>query len=249
MVINVQDDNIHTYDNGFHPKPVKLKENYKFYNLNIFFRITSIIIIWLTVFVLFFVKRICWGFKLKGRQNIKKVKGAITISNHVLQQDAFLTVSSFVPKKLYVTMLESNLGFGIVSKYLRMAGAVPIPNDRHLFKRFLEETKTILNKNKFVHIYPEAALKPYNYHIRNFKEGAFHIAYSTKMPIIPMVITFHKPKGIYKLYKKKPLLHLNILEPYSPDFSLNKKEAIQKMHEDLFKIMDDFYKKTSDYND
>ena len=34
----MQNENEHTYDNGFHPKEVHLKENYKFYNQNIFFR-------------------------------------------------------------------------------------------------------------------------------------------------------------------------------------------------------------------
>ncbi len=31
----MQNENEHTYDNGFHPKEVHLKENYKFYNQNI----------------------------------------------------------------------------------------------------------------------------------------------------------------------------------------------------------------------
>ena len=239
-------ENEHTYDNGFHPKEVHLKDNYKFYNRNIFFRLFSSAIIYLTAFFLLFIRKPLWGYKVVGKKNLKGIKGAITISNHVLQQDAFCTVPSMLPRKLYVTMLETNLGFPVVSQYLRIVGAVPIPRNPKLFVRFLKETKEIIQKGKFVHIYPEAALKPYCDHIRPFKSGAFHIAYQADAPIIPMVFTFHKPKGIY-FYKHKPCIHLNILEPYYPDRSLTKKEATLKMNEDLNKIMSDFFNKTSDF--
>ncbi len=239
-------ENEHTYDNGFHPKEVHLKENYKFYNQNVFFRLFSVIVIYLSAFFIFLFRKPLWGYKITGKKNLKGIKGAITISNHVLQQDAFCTVPGMLPRKLYVTMLETNLGFPVVSQYLRIVGAVPIPRDKRLFIRFLKDTKEIINKGRFVHIYPEAALKPYCDHIRSFKQGAFHIAYQADAPIIPMVFTFHKPKGIY-FYKKKPCIHLNILEPYYPDKSLPKKEAIEKMNIELFNQMSTYFNNNSDY--
>lgn len=236
---------MHTYDNGFHPKEVKLKPNYKFYNRNFFFRIIEKLLIFLTTILCIFPKYILWGFKVTGKKNLKGLKGAITISNHVLVQDAFCTVTTMLPRKLYVTMLESNLGFPIVSQYLRFVGAVPIPNDKRLMVRFLKETKEIIAKGNFVHIYPEAALMPYCDHIRNFMPGAFHIAYQANCPIIPMVFTFHKPRGFY-FYKRKPCIHLNILKPYYPDFTLNRKEGTQKMHTELNKIMTDYFLQNSE---
>lgn len=240
-------ENMHTYDNGFHPREVKLKPNYKFYNRNVFFVFFSTIVIYITAFFLFFIGKICWGLKVTGKKNLKNVKGAITISNHTLQQDGFINVASLLPRKTYITMLQSNLGFPVVSNFMRIAAAVPIPEDRHLFVRFLKETKDIIKKGKYVHIYPEAALKPYCDHIRPFMPGAFHIAYQANAPIIPIVFTFHKPKGIYKLYKKKPVIRQNILAPYYPDFSLPRKEGIKKMTDDLYQIMSDYFTANSDY--
>ena len=44
----MQNENEHTYDNGFHPKEVHLKENYKLYNQNMFFRFFSMLTKWVT---------------------------------------------------------------------------------------------------------------------------------------------------------------------------------------------------------
>ena len=54
----MQNENEHTYDNGFHPKEVHLKENYKFYNQNIFFRFFSM----LTKMLKRFLDNFSWDF-------------------------------------------------------------------------------------------------------------------------------------------------------------------------------------------
>lgn len=240
------EDEKNEYQNGFKPREVVLKPDYPFYNHNIFFVFVSKIVLLLTVIGCTFAKYLLWGFRITGKKNIKGIKGAITISNHCLIQDAFINVPTFFPKKVYVTMLQSNLGFGFASRYLRFCGAVPIPTDQKLMIRFLRDTKKELTKNQFIHIYPEAHLIPYCDHIRKFMPGAFHIAYAAKVPIIPICITFHKPKGFY-FWKKKPMVKQNILKPYYPDYSLPKKECITKMCEDLQKTVTDYFNAHSDY--
>ncbi len=241
-----QEDAEKEYKNNFKVREVHLKDDYPFYNHNIFFVIFSKIIILLTVIGCFIAKYLLWGFKKTGKENLKNIKGAITISNHCLIQDAFINVPSVFPKKMYVTMLETNLGFGLASTYLRFCGAVPIPRDPKLLIKFFKQTKDELKKNQFIHIYPEGHLIPYSDHIRKFMPGAFHIAYTSKVPIIPICFTFHKPKGFY-FWKKKPMIHQNILKPYYPDYSLPKRECIDKMAEDLFNIMSDYFNKHSEY--
>lgn len=234
------------YQNGFKNREVHLKENYPFYNHNIFFVIFSKIVIFFTVFFCFILKKTLWGCKTTGKKKIKNIKSAITISNHCLIQDAFINAPSVFPKKMYVTMLETNLGFGFASRYLRFCGAVPIPRDPRMMIKFLKMTTAELKKNQFIHVYPEGHLIPYSDHIRKFLPGAFHIAYSAKVPIIPICFTFHKPKGIY-FWKKKPMIRQNYLEPYYPDYSLAKKECINKTCSDLQKIMTEYFNNNSDY--
>ena len=66
--------------------------------------------------------------------------------------------------------------------------------------------------------------------------------------IIPSVITFHKPRGLYKLWRRnKPCLHYNILEPYYIEDLGNKRKTIEKAREDVNKIISDYFVKNSDY--
>lgn len=242
----MENENQHTYDNGFHPKEVKLKDNYRFYNRSFWFQLGSVFIKIFTRFWLIFPK-IFLGYRVKGRKNKSKVKGAIVVSNHIFVIDALLLVSSFWRRKVYVTMLQSNLGFGFASKYMRVGAAVPIPTERRLLRKFNKETVEILKKGKNVLFYPEAALMPYCDHIRNFLPGAFHYALLADAPILPCCFTFHKPRGLYKLFRKKPTIHLNILEPYSLKQCETRNETIQQATTEVQKIISDYFISHSDY--
>lgn len=241
-------ENEHTYDNGFHPKEVKLTEKFKFYRHGFFFKIINKLAIWGTKFVLFFPRIFVWGYKIKGKKNLKKQKGFVLISNHTHQLDALMILTSLSLKNIYVTMLQSNLGFGIVSKYFRAGGAVPIPEDKKLFMKFNKETVTELKKGTNILVYPEAALVPYCDHIRPFMSGAFHFAVAANATIIPSVITYHKPKGLYKITRrKKPCIHYNILEPYQIKDMGNKKLTLETATSELNKIMSDYFNENSDF--
>lgn len=241
-------ENIHTYDNGFHPKEVKLKDNYNFYRKSIGYKIWNRILVLFWKFLLFFPKFFVWGFRFKGRKNKKYIKGSCVICNHIHQFDVFMLFTAMPFKRIYITTLQSNLGFGIVSRLFRDGGAVPIPTDVKLIKKFNKETPEMINKGYNVMFYPEAALMPYCDHIRNFMPGVFHYAYASTKVIVPTCFTFHRPKGWYKLVRKnKPCITYNILEPYYMEDLGNKRKTIEKTKEDLEKIVSDYFIKHSDY--
>lgn len=242
-------ENEQVYDNGFHPHEVHLKDNYKFYRNNIFFNFARILLTSITKFVYFFPKKLSWGFKVKGKKNLKGQKSYVLIGNHVHPSDSILIETALFPPRLhYITTIQSNMGFPLVSAYFRLGGAVPIPDDLKLLKKFNRETIDVLNKKGKIMVFPEAALIPYCDHIRPFMQGAFNFAVAAKSTIIPVCLTFHKPKGLYKLTRrKKPCIHLNILEPYHITELGSRKETTNKVAEDLYNIMSDFYNKNSDY--
>ena len=238
----------HTYDNGFHPRKVTLKNNYKFYPKNIFYKFGHFLTALLTRIFLIIPKVFVWGFRTKGRKYKKYAKGALLCSNHTHPLDALIIGSSFLTKTIYLTTLQSNLGFPIVSRYFRLGGAVPIPEDPQLTISFHRQTLNLLKRNKeSILFYPEAALIPFSDHIRPFHQGVFHYAADEKY-ILPILLTYHKPKGFYKLTRrKKPCIHLNYLPPYKVEKLNTRKETINKATNDVFKIMDEYFKKESDY--
>ena len=245
---NIKDED-YKYDNGIHPKEVKLKNNYRFYRTNIFYKIWNKLWIYFATFVAFFPKKLVWGFKITGKKNKKYAKGAVLVENHVHQLDGMFLLPTFRHKRLYITMLESNLGFGYISHVFRNCGTVPIPTNPNLFKTFYRKTIETLNKGYTVVVFPEAMLYPYCDHIRRFHNGAFRFAFdSDKKLVLPCVTTFHKPKGLYKLTRrKKPCIHYNILEPYYIKDLGNKKESIDLAMNEVQKIMSDYFKEHSDY--
>ena len=242
-------ENEQAYDNGFHPHEVHLKDNYKFYRKNIFFNLARLIVTLITKLIIFIPKKLFWGFKVKGKKNLKGLKSYVLIGNHVHPSDSIIIESTLFPPRLhYITTIQSNMGFPLVSLYFRLGGAVPIPDDLKLLKKFNRDTIDVLKNNGKIVVFPEAALIPYCDHIRPFMQGAFNFAVLANATIVPTCITFHKPKGLYKLTRrKKPCIHLNILKPYHITNLESRKETTNKVALDLYNILNDFFNENSDY--
>ena len=245
---NIKDED-YQYDSGFHPKEVKLKKNYRFYRTNIFYKVWNKLWIYIITFIALFPKKLFWGYKVYGKKNKKYAKGAVIIQNHIHQLDGGSILPTFKHKRLYITMLETNLGFGYISHVFRNCGAVPIPRDPGMFKVFYKKTIDMLNKGYNIVVYPEAMIYPYCDHIRKFHMGAFRFAYdSDKKMILPTITTYHKPKGLYKLTRgKKPCFHYHILEPYYIKDLGNKRLSIDTACKEVQELMSDFFIKNSDY--
>lgn len=230
----------YVYDNGFQPKEVNLKDNYKYYNNNIFFRIRQVFLRYLTMFFLFFYK-IFTGVKVKGKKNFKGIKGCIITSMHVHPLDSFLNVINFPTKNTYTTMLQSNMGFGLFSKYIRACGAVPIPIKLSQLREFEKQTNDALINNKRIIFFAEGSLHPYYPGVREFKKGAFKYAVIANKPIVPCVITYKKHLNP----KKNPKLTLNYLPPIYPRGE-NQRDDIFNLMDDTYNAMDKFYQANSE---
>lgn len=243
------DENEHTFKT-IEAKPVTLDDNFDYFGQKLHRRILSKIlvliikILFVYIYGFFFI-----GFRVKHKENYKKhkKKGAVIVSNHVHQFDAFLLGSYFWPKRLYFTMLKTNLGLPFVGKLFYLVGGAPIPDTKDQLIRFQEQLNDRLHHNSMVAVFPEASLRPYCDHIRPFKKGAFRFAFNANVDIIPMVFVFKKPKGLFKLLKKKPCVHLHILEPYTLVQKETKYETLSYNTDVLYEMMKSYFNANSDY--
>ena len=151
-------------------------------------------------------------------------------------------------RRVYITSLQSNLGlpFGF-GKLIRIMGAVPIPEEKKQIPRFRKQFLEEIEWKRKILIYPEAALLPFCDHIRPFKKGAFRLALVEDTPIMPVVFTYRKPKGLYRLFRRKPCLTLNFLEPYYPTNEGSHAERIERAMNDLHMQMSNFFSEKSTY--
>lgn len=181
----------------------------------IIFSIFSNILYYIIAFpILTILTKIIYDLKIEGKENIRNLKsGAITVSNHVLVLDCAMVGIACGWKKVCYTAQEKSFKIPFVGKLIRLLNAIPVSSEIEEKKHFIQDVDKRLQKGGIVHFYPEAVLIPYDNTIREFKNGAFDFAVRNQIPVIPMVFKFRKPRGIRKIFKRKPDVTLTILKP------------------------------------
>jgi 1-acyl-sn-glycerol-3-phosphate acyltransferase len=114
------------------------------------------------------------------------------------------------------TSLPKNLHTLWPGKIMMLLGCVAVPDNWMDMKPFFDEMELQLLRGRIVHFFPEGELRPYASGLQSFKSGAFHLAAKARVPLVPMSITFQKPKGLRALLRKKPVMVLSIGKPIPP---------------------------------
>ena len=196
-----------------------------------YFKITSSIMTWLAVNILRVHNKLYFGLKVTGKKHIKGLKGksSVTVCNHVLGLDCTFVACQFKPGKLKFTSLQSNLDRGFIGLLIRYLGSFPIPcslADSMVFSRRVSE---FLDRGISVHFFPEGHLIKYDKHLREFNRGAYWYAYNNNVPVVPMVISYRKARGLRRLFRQKPSINLDIFEPLYPDITKPRKEEAERL--------------------
>ncbi|NLM21983.1 MAG: glycosyltransferase [Peptococcaceae bacterium] len=189
--------------------------------------------------ILLFWTHFVLGVKVYGRKNLRGLKSALTVCNHVHLLDSALVGLAFFPRRVVFPALPQNVKTLWPGKLVWVLGGFSIPDSIMELKTFFDEMEFLLMKNNIVHFFPEGELKPYDTSLRNFKKGAFHLAAQAQVPIVPILITFESPKGLGKIIRKKPVMRLHIGKPIYPiatDLKIDSKlrmEAVREQMKDL----------------
>ena len=195
-----------------------------------------------TVAILLYPFNTLWyGLKIRGRKNLKSLKGKgfVSVSNHVHPMDCTFVNLAMFPKRLYYMTLASNFKIPVIRWIIRILGALPLTDKISSRKELMSAMEEALEYGSAVHIYPEGILRPYYPFLRKCKSGAFHLAYTSGKPLVPMVMTYRKPRGIYRL-KRKPCISLTVLEPIYPDKTAPKSDEVSRLQELCEKRIQDF---------
>lgn len=215
------------------PLSYKVDEYFRFVNRNIFFRTCSSVIFYVIGMpVLTVASRLFLGLRIKGQQNLRYLKGgAVTVTNHVHVLDSPMIACSLFPRKPLFASLKSNFEIPFIRWLVRLLGGVPIPESPKALHAFMEAMRKQLKKGRIVHFYPEASLWPRYEELRPLKNGAFHLAVKSDVPIVPMVFTFREPGKLASKLHKKQLVTLTIGKPEYPAKQGTDKTKIHEMRE------------------
>jgi len=192
-------------------------KNQNEYHRGVFFKLfTRLFQMVIAYPILLFWTRFVLGVKVYGRKNLRGLKSALTVCNHVHMLDSVLIGLAFFPRRVVFPALPQNVKSLWPGKLVWVLGGFSIPENIMELKTFFDEMEFLLIKNNIVHFFPEGELKPYDTNLRTFKKGAFHLAAQAQVPIVPMLITFESPKGLRKIIRRKPVMRLHIGKPIYP---------------------------------
>lgn len=95
----------------------------------------------------------------------------------------------------------------------------------------------VLEKRQWMHFFPEGSMWFYYPDIRPLKKAVFKYAVKYDRPVLPITFSFRPRKGLWKLMGKSPLVDLNIGDPVFHDKDLPRLEAVKKLQQDTYHIM------------
>lgn len=229
----------------FNPKIVRhveLDENFPYLDKSFKGRLRSALIYTIIFLLVFPAHKIRYGLKIKGRENIRRNKilfanGAMTVCNHVYKWDFLAVLQAVKYRRMWFPARGANMN-GTDAFLIRGSGGIPIPESFGGLRKFKEAFDELHAKKKWIHIFPESCRWEWYEPIRPFKLGSFSMAVRYNLPVIPMVITYRKPTGIYKLLKvKHPLTTITIGEPIVHDSTMTRKDASLKLLQEAHKCM------------
>ncbi len=177
------------------------------------------------------VTKVAFNLKVVGRENLKGVKSAITVSNHVHYLDVLMNMLALGGKKFYIVGAPHNMKRGIAGYLLKAGGMLPLSTSLSASKNLKATITNILNKGGFVHMYAESALWFRYEKSRPLKIGAFKMACENNVPVVPIVILFRN-KNKLEFFRKKKTITLKICKPIYPDENLPLRERATKMMND-----------------
>ncbi|HHW30786.1 MAG TPA: glycosyltransferase [Clostridiaceae bacterium] len=182
------------------------------------------------------------GARIRGKENLKGLRSAVTVCNHVHFLDSVMVALALFPRKATFPTFTKNIKSLWPGKIVRILGGVPIPENISEVKTFFNEMEFLLRKNHIVHLFPEGIVRPYDTCLRSFKKGAFYLAAQARVPIVPMIITFEPPKRVYRLIRKKPVMTLHVGKPIEPVDTEPREDAQHRMKV-IYKRMNSFAKR------
>ena len=184
--------------------------------------------------------------RIVGTENLKGLKGAVIVCNHVHIFDSFFVRAATFGHRLYITVAEFNNMKGFLGALLRGAGCLPFSDCFSAMKRLSKTVGALLEKGNFVLFYPEKAMWPRYEKPRPYSEGAFHAAAQNKVPVVPTFILFKEPSSFRKKFSDKKVAEFHVLKPIYPREDLGNKANTEYLLNAAYNAVCNFYKENSD---
>lgn len=179
--------------------------------------------------------RVAYGLKIRGRKNLRSVKGAVvTVSNHFSYLDILVTrcCLGWRPFKFVVAPHNTGGKSAVGRSIFLGAGAVPVATTISGARKFNEYLDKCVRKGKAVHFYAERAMWLNYPYPRPFLSGAFTLAARNNVPVVPMFYAYRKKGFLRRMLHMHAPMTAYILPAVYPDPALSGKHRAEQLCRD-----------------
>jgi len=157
-----------------------------------------------------------WKIKISGKEKLND-NSKIIIANHQSQEDIVLMYRLGVPFR-WISKAEV-FKIPIYGWFMHLKGDIKLlRSSKSSIRKMLIDAEEVLNNGCIITMFPEGTRSKTG-KLGNFKEGAFKLANTTQVPIVPVVISGTGQQLIYPngLFKGKHTVTIKVLDeiPYS----------------------------------
>ena len=145
--------------------------------------------------IMVLVRLVDWFFyriRITGRENLKGLKQAILVSNHTLIMDPAVIAHAIRPRRTYFTMLEETALIPYLGTFVRLLGALPIPEGGGALLSLQSAAARALSLLGLLHFFPEGECYRWSQELQPFRPGAFLLACRLGLPVVPITTVLHE---------------------------------------------------------
>jgi len=165
-----------------------------------------------------------YRIRIRGRENLHGLRGAVLVSNHTLLFDPGIVAHVIRPRRTYFTMLEETAFIPYLGTFVRLLGAIPIPERVGALRSRDAASRSALQLLGYIHFFPEGECYRGSQEIHEFHPGAFLLACRLQVPIVPITTVLHEARWLGKspfriagrLVRFPPRVTVVIGEPVRP---------------------------------
>ncbi len=136
--------------------------------------------------------RVVYRIRFRGRGNLRGIRRAVLVSNHTLLFDPGIIAHALRPRRTYFTMLEETALVPFLGTFVRLLGAVPIPESVGGLRTLDTAARSALGLLGYIHFFPEGECYEGNQDLMPFHAGAFLLAARLRVPVVPLTTVLHE---------------------------------------------------------
>ena len=145
--------------------------------------------------IMVLVRMVNWLFyriRISGREHLRGIGQAILVSNHTLIMDPAVIAHAIRPRRTYFTMLEETALIPFLGTFVRLLGALPIPEGAGSLLSLQSAAAQALSLLGLLHFFPEGECYRWSQEIQPFRPGAFLLACRLGLPVVPVTTVLHE---------------------------------------------------------